>query len=75
MENKHYFFSVNIGYQAYLDHYSGTASSVQVITECGLRLRLPASRFRPYLSQLGVKGRFRLITDQSNRFKQLDKLV
>ncbi|MFV0446912.1 MAG: DUF2835 domain-containing protein [Vibrio sp.] len=71
---KHYYFSLNISYQAYLSHYSGAASSVLVITEQGLRLQLPASRFRPFLSQIGVKGRFRLVTDQNNKFIKLEML-
>ncbi|WP_141138435.1 DUF2835 family protein, partial [Vibrio sp. V05_P4A8T149] len=39
-----------------------------------LRLQLPASRFRPFLSQIGVKGRFRLTTDQNNKFVKLETL-
>ena len=45
-----------------------------VVTDNGLRLQLPAARFRPHLSQLGIRGRFRLTTDSHNKFKQLDKL-
>ncbi|TON86642.1 DUF2835 family protein, partial [Vibrio parahaemolyticus] len=53
---KHYYFTLNIPYQTFLSHYSGAASSVQVITNNGLRLQLPAAKFRPFLSQLGVRG-------------------
>ncbi|OXE29255.1 hypothetical protein CA163_29575, partial [Vibrio parahaemolyticus] len=49
-------------------------SSVQVITNNGLRLQLPAAKFRPFLSQLGVRGRFRLTTDQNNKFLKLETL-
>ncbi|WPC75299.1 DUF2835 domain-containing protein [Vibrio porteresiae] len=69
-----YFFTLNISYQTFLSHYSGQASTVLVITENGLRLQLPAARLRPYLSQLGIRGRFRLITDQNNKIKQIDIL-
>jgi len=71
----HYFFSLNISYQAFLSHYSGSASQVLVVTEQGLRLQLPASRFRPFLSQIGVKGRFRLTTDHNNKFVKLEVLL
>ncbi|OEE39451.1 DUF2835 domain-containing protein [Vibrio ordalii] len=71
---KQYYFTLNIPYQTYLAHYSGVASSVQVYTDQGLRLQLPASRFRPFLSQIGVKGRFRLTTDQNNKFVKLETL-
>ncbi|MCG6268387.1 DUF2835 domain-containing protein [Vibrio furnissii] len=70
----HYFFSLNISYQSFLSHYSGAASTVLVLTESGLRLQLPAEKFRPFLSQIGVKGRFRLTTDQNNKFLKLEVL-
>ncbi|EJG1897567.1 DUF2835 domain-containing protein [Vibrio parahaemolyticus] len=71
---KHYYFTLNIPYQTFLSYYSGAASSVQVITNNGLRLQLPAAKFRPFLSQLGVRGRFRLTTDQNNKFLKLETL-
>ncbi|TNZ69818.1 hypothetical protein CGK42_15725 [Vibrio parahaemolyticus] len=71
---KHYYFTLNIPYQTFLSLYSGAASSVQVITNNGLRLQLPAAKFRPFLSQLGVRGRFRLTTDQNNKFLKLETL-
>ncbi|PNM58338.1 DUF2835 family protein [Vibrio mimicus] len=70
----YYFFSLNISYQTFVAHYSGAASSVMVTTEQGLKLQLPATRLRPFLSQIGVKGRFRLTTDQNNRFVKLEVL-
>ncbi|MDF2186324.1 DUF2835 domain-containing protein [Grimontia hollisae] len=69
-----YLFSVDIDYHLFLQHYSGAASTVIVRTDNGLTLQLPASRLRPFLSQLGVKGRFRLMVDENNRFKSLEKI-
>ncbi|MGR5444804.1 DUF2835 domain-containing protein [Vibrio jasicida] len=69
-----YYFSLNISYQTFLSHYAGAAISVQVITDNGLRVQLDASKFRPFLSQLGVRGRFRLTTDQNNKFLKLETL-
>ncbi|MDN3610071.1 DUF2835 domain-containing protein [Vibrio ostreicida] len=71
---KHYYFTLNISYQSFIAHYSGAASHVLAITDQGLRLQLPASRFRPFLSQIGLKGRFRLTTDQNNKFIKLEVL-
>ncbi|MCG9787020.1 DUF2835 domain-containing protein [Vibrio barjaei] len=71
---KQYCFNLNISYQNYLSHYTGYASSILVVTDERLKLQLPASRFRPYLTQLGIKGRFRLITDQNNKFIRLESL-
>ncbi|CAM4409018.1 DUF2835 domain-containing protein [Vibrio astriarenae] len=69
-----YYFNLNISYQSFLQHYSGTASNVVVSTSTGMRIQLPASRFRPFLTQIGVKGQFRLITDQNNKFIKLERL-
>ena len=69
-----YYFNINITYQAFLAHYSGIASQVVVITDKGLRLSLPASRFRPFLSQIGIKRRFRLTTDKDNKFLKLEAI-
>mgnify|MGYP000871612629 FL=1 len=74
VELKHYYFMLNIPYQTFLMHYSGAASSVVVNTDEGLRRQVSASRFRPFLSQSGLKGRFRLTTDHNNRFLQLELL-
>lgn len=69
-----YTFRLDIAYHVFMQHYSGAASSVMVNTEDGLRIQIPAARLRPHLTQIGVKGRFRLTTDQSNRFIQLESL-
>ncbi len=71
---KSYTFSVNITYQSYLNHYSGAASTVLVVTDNGLKLQLPASRFRPFLSQLGVKGRFRATVNTQNRLESIEQI-
>ncbi|MCG3729013.1 DUF2835 domain-containing protein [Vibrio cincinnatiensis] len=70
----HYFFTLNISYQTFLAHYSGSASYVIVMTDNGLKLQLSATKLRPFLSQLGIKGRFRLTTDQKNKFVKLEIL-
>jgi hypothetical protein len=69
-----YYFTLNISYQTFLAHYNGVASNILVVTDNGLRLQLPASRFRPFVSQIGLKGRFRLTTDQNNKFLKLELL-
>jgi Protein of unknown function (DUF2835) len=69
-----YTFSMNISYQSYLNHYSGAASTVLVVTDSGLKLQLPASRFRPFLSQLGVRGRFRIVVNAQNKFEKIEQI-
>ncbi len=69
-----FIFRVNITYQIFLQHYSGAASSVVVMTENGLKLQLPAVRLRPFLTQMGVKGRFQVAVDENNKLTTLTKL-
>ena len=69
-----YFFRLDISYHTFLAHYSGAASNVLVYTEQGLKLQIPAARLRPFLTQIGVKGRFCLSTDNLNKFVKLESL-
>jgi hypothetical protein len=71
---KQYAFSISISYQSYLRHYAGQASTVLVVTECGLKLQLAASRLRPFLTHAGIQGRFVLSTDVNNKFINLTKI-
>lgn len=71
---KSYYFNLNISYQTYLSHYQGHAATILVTTDQGLKLQLPASRFRPFITQLGLKGRFRLVTDANNKFIKLEAI-
>ncbi|PSW06293.1 DUF2835 domain-containing protein [Photobacterium lipolyticum] len=70
-----YTFSLNITYQSFLNHYSGAASTVIVVTDHGLKLQLPASRFRPFLSQLGVKGYFRVVVNHQNKIEIIERVA
>ncbi|WP_028025611.1 DUF2835 domain-containing protein [Enterovibrio calviensis] len=70
-----YLFTLDISYHVFLQHYAGAASTVVVRTDKGLTLQLPASRLRPYLTQRGLKGNFRLIIDGANRFKSLEQIA
>ena len=70
----HYRFRLQISQQEFLRYYSGEAMTIQVISECGRRLRFPASRLRPMLTAQGIRGRFCLTVDHNNRFLDLKKL-
>ena len=71
---KQYFFRLQISQQQFLRYYQGSASSVQVVSECGKRLHFPAVRLRPFLSHTGINGRFLLTIDNNNRFVNLQQL-
>ena len=72
---KSYTFSLSVNYQQFLHHYSGAASNVVLMTDCGLRLQLPAVRLRPFLGHSGIYGRFRLHVDANNKFQRIEKIA
>lgn len=74
MNNRYYFFSVQLTYQEFLHYYQGHASQVQVRLNTGQSLQLPAARLRPFLSHSGIRGQFRLTTDAQNKFVRLERL-
>ena len=45
-----------------------------VTTSEGLRIELPAMRFRNFVTKDGLHGSFRLTTDDQNRFVDLERL-
>lgn len=71
---KSYYFSVHISYSEFQCLYSGSASTVVVTTDEGLTLQLSALKLRPYLSQLGIRGRFKLSVDGNNKFIDLQAI-
>lgn len=71
---KKYYFHLQISQQQYLQYYQGTANAVQVISECGQKIKFPAIRLRSFLTHNGIHGRFLLTLDSNNRFLNLQKL-
>ncbi len=66
-----YYFRVNISYQAFEQLYRTPNTVVKVRDEMGRTLQLPAMRFVPFFTQLGVRGRFKLVLDQNNKLQEL----
>ncbi|WP_029911511.1 DUF2835 family protein [Pelobacter seleniigenes] len=71
---KHFYFRLRLSQSQYLRYYQGQTSSIQVTTECGKKLRFPASRLRPFLTKNGIEGRFVLTIGQDNRFVNMQQL-
>ncbi|ASD66883.1 MULTISPECIES: DUF2835 domain-containing protein [Pseudoalteromonas] len=72
---KEYFFYMDLSYDKCLGYYYGHYTSVQVIEDGGKSIRFPAERIRPFISSIGIRGRFRLILDDSNKFLSLEKVT
>lgn len=67
-------FNVNISYNLFLQHYSGAASSVVVLTDTGLKLQLPAVRLRSFLTHAGIVGKFRVLVNSDNKFEKIERI-
>jgi hypothetical protein len=70
----HYYFRLNINYQAFEQLYRVPNTVVKVRDENGRMLQIPAMRFVPFFSQLGVRGRFELILDANNKLQKLQQI-
>jgi hypothetical protein len=67
-------FSMDLSADKTLAIYEGQVKYILVVTDDRLKLQLPASSFRPYVSGSGIQGRFRVETDARHRLQKLVKL-
>ncbi|TEW45079.1 DUF2835 family protein [Psychromonas algicola] len=68
---KCYHFRIQISYQEFEKLYRIPNTVVKVRSEEGLMIQLPAMRFVPHFTQLGVRGYFELQLTDENKFQQL----
>ena len=63
-----------ISQQDFLLYYQGQVQNVRVRAENGKTIEMPASHFRPFVSSLGIRGRFRLTLQKNGKFVSLEKI-
>ena len=68
---KQFYFRLNISYSVFEQLYRTPNTVVKVREEGGKMIQIPAMRFVPFFSQLGVRGRFELLLDDNNKFHRL----
>jgi len=68
---KSYHFRMNISYQEFEKLYRMPNVVVKVRSDQGAMIQLPAMRFVPFFTQLGVRGYFELQLSDENKFQQL----
>lgn len=56
-------------------YYKDRVDNILVMTEQGLRVQLPLRRLVPFITSVGIRGRFLLTLDQQNRFISLQKIA
>ncbi len=57
-----------------LRYYSGEVVTVVARTRSGVTVRFAARHLRKHVTNSGIRGTFRLTTDDENRFIALDSL-
>ncbi|RTE87214.1 MULTISPECIES: DUF2835 family protein [Gammaproteobacteria] len=70
-----YYFSIVMSALDVEHYYYGQGGNSVVITaENGLRLQLAIRHMVPFISRNGIRGRFKLCTDQNHKFVSLEKI-
>lgn len=54
-------------------YYKDRVDNIVVMSDQGLRVQLPLRRLGPFITSLGIRGRFLLTLDQHNQFISLQK--
>jgi hypothetical protein len=68
---KQFYFRLNISYQSFEQIYRVPNTTIRVREESGKMLQIPAGRFLPFFSQLGIRGRFEITLDKANKIVEL----
>lgn len=67
-------FRLELSEQEFLRYYAGQARDVVVRAEDGRRVRFPARLLRGFVTYSGIRGRFRLLYDDTGRSRGLLQL-
>lgn len=72
--NTEYFFTINASYQDCLRLYSGNKKHVVIIDEAGVKVSLPIHNIKPFISRVGINGRFHLTLSEHQKIKEFTQI-
>ncbi|WP_082305715.1 MULTISPECIES: DUF2835 family protein [unclassified Pseudoalteromonas] len=72
---KQFLFNLDLSYEQCEQIYSGHIKSIQVTSHSGKSIRIPALRFRSFITPVGIKQKFKLKLSDSNQFISLEKII
>jgi len=72
--NTEYFFTINASYQDCLRLYSGNKKHVVIIDEVGVKVSLPIHNIKPFISRVGINGRFHLTLSEHQKIKEFTQI-
>ncbi|GAA77773.1 hypothetical protein P20495_0259 [Pseudoalteromonas sp. BSi20495] len=58
-----------------MDYYHGRFSSLQVVEDGGKTVRFSANHLRPFITSLGIRGRFRMLLTLENKFIRIERVA
>lgn len=67
-------FNLNLSAEKIQRIYQGQARYILVYTDEGTSLQLPAINFRQYVNEQGIRGRFEVEINDTNKIIQLNLL-
>ena len=70
-----YYFSMALSAEKCKLYYAGKINSVVVTADNGETIQLPLLRFRPFMTTIGLRGRFRLRLGDNNKFLDLQQIA
>lgn len=74
-EQNTWYFRLNVSYLECEQLYVPGNNTCLMTAENGARIQVPSKNLRPFVTSTGIKGRFRLITDQNNKLKSFEKIA
>ena len=69
-----YYFSMHLTVEQCQGYYRGDIRYVVVMADSGQRVQLLFRHFQPFISSIGIRGRFRLTTQENGSFVSLEKI-
>ncbi len=69
-----FYFWLDLNYEECEQVYLGHVKSIQVTADNGKSIRLSATKFRPFITRIGIRGRFKLQLTKKNKFIKLEKI-
>jgi cell division inhibitor SulA len=72
---RRYIVRLDISAAQMLRYYRGTATSVRVVAEGGSLVQFPVTVLRPFVTEMGVQGRFLLWVAPGGQLRQIRTLA
>lgn len=69
-----FYFKLDIYYTIFKEYYMTPSATLLVTAENGQRIRLAATYIRPFLTQAGIVGRFRIELDDKDKIVSLKQV-